>query len=333
MSDQLPAPYQSAADRSVLHHRVGALEDAAGNRFPLVELKPGLQVPDLTWPTALAAADAETRALYDAIAADYHIYAPLPFRTFKASEQTVRSDIADRLRLSAGDRVLDVGCGTGDGTLHIVERVGATGAVWAQDLSPGLLRLAVDKLAGAPCPVHYSLGNACHLSFADNAFDAAHHFGGLNTFSDVPGFLAELARVVRPGGRVVIGDEGLGPWLRDTEMGRIMQNSNPLLAHEPPVAHVPVAAREVAVTWIMLGAFWLMEFTVAEGAPEADYHVRIPSKRGGTHWSRYHGRLEGISDEAKALAHEAREARGLSMHDWLDAVVREAAARDLEEGS
>lgn len=321
--DLTPA-YRSPADGSALTRDGDQWVDGAGNRFGARE-----GVPDLTWPLELAAEDAETRALYDQIATDYHKYAPLPFRTYRCKEHDVREDITDRLRLAPGMRVLDVGCGTGDGTTHIVARLGGQGEVHAQDLSPGLLTLARRSLAGADVPVHFSLGNACSLSFADDAFDAAHHFGGLNTFSDIPGFLSEMARVVRPGGRVVIGDEGLGPWLEDTEFGRIMSNSNPLLKYTPPLEHLPVTATDVAVQWIMMGAFWLIEFTVAAGPPEADYQVRIPSARGGTHWTRFHGNLEGVSDEAKALAHQAREHAGMSMHDWLEQVVRSAAAREL----
>lgn len=316
--------FRSPADGSVLTLQACHAVDASGNRFPLRD-----GIPDLTWPLELAPTDAQTRALYDQIASDYHLYAPLPFQTYRCTEDDVRGDITDRLRLAPGMTVLDVGCGTGDGTRHIVSRLHGAGEVHAQDLSPGLLGLARKQLSGARVPVHFSLGNACCLSFGDDAFDAAHHFGGLNTFSDVRAFLSEMARVVRPGGRVVVGDEGLGPWLKDTEFGRIMSNSNPLLHYAPPTDLLPVAARDVAVQWIMMGAFWVLEFTVGEGPPEADYHVRIPSARGGTHWTRFHGNLEGVSDEARALAYRARESAGESMHDWLDRVVRAAAAAEL----
>jgi hypothetical protein len=81
----------------------------------------------------------------------------------------------------------------------------------------------------------------------------------------------------------------------------------------------------------MMNAFFLLEFTIGEGVPEAEYHMPIPSERGGTHWTRFYGHLEGVSDEAKKLAYEAREKNGISMHDWLDKVVREAALNDLKK--
>ncbi len=78
-----------------------------------------------------------------------------------------------------------------------------------------------------------------------------------------------------------------------------------------------------------MGAFYLLEFTVAEKEPVADYFVPIPGKRGGNHWIRYYGQLEGVTDEAKKLAQQAREMSGMSMHEWLDSVVKRVAREQL----
>ena len=129
----------------------------------------------------------------------------------------------------------------------------------------------------------------------------------------------------------MVGDEGIGPWLRDTEFGKIMVNSNPLIGYKIPFELIPVEARNVKVEWIMMGAFFLLEFTVGESAPVANYHVPIPSKRGGTHWSRYHGQLEGVSDETKKIAKKAAEQSAKSMAVWLEEIILSAAKKQLEE--
>ena len=108
---------------------------------------------------------------------------------------------------------------------------------------------------------------------------------------------------MRPGGKIVVGDESMGEWLRETRYGQIMMNSNPLLKCKIPLAEIPTCAENVRVEWIMMNAFWVLEFRVGEGDPEPNYDVKIPSARGGTHWTRYFGNLEGITDEAKALAY------------------------------
>jgi SAM-dependent methyltransferase len=177
--------------------------------------------------------------------------------------------------------------------------------------------------------IEYSIANAMYLSFSDNTFDAAHHFGGMNTFSDIERCLKELTRVVKPGGKVVVGDESMAPWLRHTEFGKIMMNSNPLLKYHIPFNKIPVEARDVKVEWIMMGAFFVLDYTVGEAEPEANYHIPIPSERGGSHWTRYYGKLEGVKDETKKMAYRAQKKSGKSMSDWLDSVVRSAAEKEI----
>lgn len=299
-----------------------------GTRFAIHE-----GIPDFTWPPTLAKADSQTRDSYENMANEYDMYAPLPFQTYRADEAEVRKGMVDLLELKEDSRVLEIGCGTGRGASHIAARLGATGHLYLQELSPKLLAKAVEKLTGGAVPTEFSIANGSYLPFPDNSFDAAHHFGGINTFAEIPRCLSELARVVRPGGKVVVGDEGLGPWLRDIEFGKIMANSNPLLKYEVPFSSLPPIASEVRVQWILMGAFFVIDFRVASSPPNPDYHLQIPSARGGSHWTRYFGQLEGVSDETKKLAHEARQKAGVSMHRWLDDAVRKAAAEDLQSGT
>jgi SAM-dependent methyltransferase len=263
------------------------------------------------------------------MANEYDMYAPLPFQTYRADEEAVRKRMVDLLELKKDSRVLEIGCGTGRGASHIAAKLGAAGHLYLQELSPKLLAKTVEKLKGVTVPIEFSIANGSYLPFPDNSFDAAHHFGGINTFAEIPRCLSELARVVRPGGKVVVGDEGLGPWLRDTEFGKIMANSNPLLKCEVPISSLPPTASEVRVEWILMGAFFVIDFRVAASTPNPDYHLQIPSARGGSHWTRYFGQLEGVSDETKKLAQKARQKAGLSMHQWLDEAVRKAAEEEL----
>lgn len=306
----------------------GTLKNRDGTSFPITG-----GIPDFTWPRVLQESDAQTRQSYEDMAQDYDRYAVLPFITYRADEGAVRERMVDQLELSSDSKVLEIGCGTGRGAQHLARRLGPAGELYLQELSPRLLDIAVDKLKKQGISAEFSLANGSYLPFPDNYFDAAHHFGGINTFAEIQRCLSELARVVKPGGKVVIGDEGLGPWLKDTEMGRVMSNSNPLLKCEPPMQSLPPTAAEVRLEYIMMGAFYVIEFRVAEAQPEPDYHMQIPSARGGSHWTRYYGQLEGVSDEAKHLAQQARIQAGISMHDWLDRVVREAADKELHNKS
>lgn len=99
------------------------------------------------------------------------------------------------LALRPGERVLDLAAGTAVSTVEL-QRSGA----WcvAADFSLGMLR------AGAHRPVPKVAADALHLPFCDGAFDAVTISFGLRNVADPDAALAELARVTRPGGRLVV---------------------------------------------------------------------------------------------------------------------------------
>jgi len=288
-------------------------------------------IPDFTWPKELAKIDKKTRDNYEKLANDYDKFASLPFRTLKSKESVIRKKITDALEIKPSSKVLEVGGGDGRGAEYIAERLDKRGILFFQELAPAFLKKSFQRLSKYKNNIEFSIGNASYLSFPDNYFDAAHHFGGINTFAEVKRCLKELARVVKPGGKVLVGDESMAPWLRNTEFGKILTNSNPLFKYNIPFQDLPIEAMDVKVEWIMMGAFFLIEFTVGNGEPKANYHIPIPSERGGTHWSRYYGNLEGITDTTKALAYKARKKSGKSMHQWLNDAVRDAAKKELNK--
>ena len=111
-----------------------------------------------------------------------------------------RERAADMARLDLGDSALDVATGTGDLAVELSRRVGPQGEVVGSDFSEGMLELARRK---AP-ELRFEHGNALSLPYDDDEFDAATVGFGARNFSDLPQGLREMARVVRPGGRVVI---------------------------------------------------------------------------------------------------------------------------------
>lgn len=237
--------------------------------------------------------DEEFREKYDQTAEHYETGLTWLFRSFGEDEGRVRAQLVDLLELHPGARVLEVGCGTGRDTALIASRIGASGSLYASDLSVGMLRiLSTRSGALAAKNVELFLCNAAYLPFADRAFDAVFHFGGINQFGDVPRALAEMTRVTRVGGKVVVGDEGVPPWLRDRSYGRVLINANPLYRHEPPLAHLPANASGVTVRWLLGQAFYAVDYRVAEGPPRVDLDLPIPGK-GDSLRSRYAAKHPG----------------------------------------
>jgi len=104
--------------------------------------------------------------------------------------------VADAAGIAAGMRVLDVACGTGVLAHEAARRVGPGGAVTGIDRNDGMLAVA----ARAPGAVEWRNGIAEMLPFADSSFDAVVSQFGLMFFDDRVAALAEMWRVLRPGG-------------------------------------------------------------------------------------------------------------------------------------
>jgi len=309
----------------------GELVSEAGHHYPVRRGLPILLPAEL-----LSEAEAETQADYDAVADQkYDAAVNWLFRSFYENEDEVREAMIDLLRLKPGARVLEIGSGTGRDSFRIARKLGEKGHFFVQDLSEQMvlktrarLKAESEKL-GLSANIDCFVSTARFLPFQDGFFDAVFHFGGFNNFSEPKKTLGEITRIVKKGGRVVIGDESLPPWLADTEFGEMIITNNPLFKHKAPLESMPVNARDVTVRWILGGCFYLIDFEVGEGFPPVEMDLPHQGWRGGTLRTRYYGRLEGVTPQVREMAIEAAKAKGVSLHEWLDTLVRKAAKSDL----
>lgn len=327
--------YVCPRSREALMVAADGLQRADGKFYPFLVEQAPLSHPV---PNFLDLADAgegrrASLEMYDTEAATavYRNFLDWLFATFSVEEAAFRSAMADRLRLEPGASVLVTGCGLGDDIGPILERIGPTGEVHAQDLSAAMVHAAAahwtQEHPDAARQIRFSVGDATRLPFGDGVFDAAFHFGGINLFDSVRDGLAEMNRVVRPRGRVVVSDEGLAPWLRETDYGRMVITNNRLWAHHAPLAELPVTASDVSLTWTMGNCFWLIDFTVSDALPQIDPHVIHKGWRGGSMWTRHRGQLEAVTPQTREKVAEAAASVGLSVHDWLEKVLGEALGR------
>jgi demethylmenaquinone methyltransferase/2-methoxy-6-polyprenyl-1,4-benzoquinol methylase len=141
------------------------------------------------------------RAFYDRISRAYDLIAD-------ASERQARLTGLHAIDLKKGERVLEIGFGTGNEILDLAALVGPTGKVCGIDISSGMLAVAQRKLEQKPTdtPVELRQGDARQLPYGDGSFDAVYGSFTLELFpeEDLPGVLAEARRVLRVGGRLGI---------------------------------------------------------------------------------------------------------------------------------
>src|SRR5690349_18756530 len=116
-----------------------------------------------------------------------------------------RERAAERAELSPGESALDVCCGTGDLALELAARVGSGGSVVGCDFSEPMLDLAREKArARAVDGLRFEWADALNLPYDAGRFDAVTVGFGVRNLADLDRGLGEMARVLRPGGRLVI---------------------------------------------------------------------------------------------------------------------------------
>lgn len=142
----------------------------------------------------------DTRTLYDRISIVYDLLAD-------ASEGACRDQGLRMLNVTPGERVLEIGCGTGHALAALAVGVGPAGAVAGIDVSSGMQAVAKRTVErSARTNVALILNDARSMCFQDAVFDAAFVSFTLELFtsSDVTIVLAEIRRVLRPGGRLAV---------------------------------------------------------------------------------------------------------------------------------
>ncbi len=154
-----------------------------------------------------------------------------------------------RLDPRAGERILDLATGTG-WTSRLVARRGAT--VIGADIAAGLIDAARAQAAADGLAIDYQIGDAEQLPFEDGAFDAVVSTCGVMFASRPEAAAAELARVVRPGGRIA-----LTTWLSDGNLFKMFQVMKAYMPAPPtPAPPSPFAwGRTERIQELLGGAF------------------------------------------------------------------------------
>jgi len=148
---------------------------------------------DAAW-AQLAHAEAPDRVLYLDTISDVDFVQRYKQQTFAL------------LELTLGSHVLDAGCGTGDDVRALATFVGPTGSAIGIDNDPQMIAEAERRAADGNLPVQFRLGDLHRLELPEHSFDACRADRVFQHLAEPQQALAELVRVLRPGGRIVLGE-------------------------------------------------------------------------------------------------------------------------------
>ena len=168
----------------------------------------------------------------------------------------LRKMFADDLGLRAGDRVLDVGCGTGRLAMIFAERVAPTGSVTGIDAADEMIKRATSRARKQDLPIAFQAAFAQRLPFPNATFDAVactlalHHVAE----DDQQTAVQEMYRVLRPDGRLLIAefDQGHGPhlrlrWLRPSAPDHMAETAHQLVNS---AGFTGVTSRPTTLGWL-----------------------------------------------------------------------------------
>ena len=143
------------------------------------------------------------REVFDSVASNYDLMNDL---MSLGAHRAWKAFTLARTGLRAGGRALDLAAGTGDLTAGLARQVGKTGHVFHTDINAAMLAEGSDRLLdkGLGGNITSMQVNAEHLPFADRSFDCVTIGFGLRNVTDKQQALNEMARVIKPGGRVLV---------------------------------------------------------------------------------------------------------------------------------
>lgn len=149
--------------------------------------------------SAVTRSKQQTQAHYDKLSRWYDWLA-------ECSEQQVRDAGLQKLKVTAGETILEIGCGAGHGLQALAQSAGLAGRVFGFDLSVGMLSVSQRRLnrAGLAARVVLNCGDAAHLPLAANSFEAIFLSFTLELFDtpEIPTVLQECQRVLHNEGRL-----------------------------------------------------------------------------------------------------------------------------------
>lgn len=243
----------------------------------------------------------------------------ITFDTHGLVERDVRKDLINSID-PLGRDVLEVGSGTGRDSEIILEEFPTTKLIMLEP-ADRMMDACVIKLRKKGLKALGLLAKVEEIPLPNDSVDAVYSFGGFNEFEDKKKALAEIERVSRSGAKVLIADEGIPWWWRETDFFHVLSHTNPQFKSFPPLEDLPASCKNTVLRWVIGETFWVITYEVSKTPPSANFDITIPGRRGGTLATRYYGKTEGISRELRKRLDDHLAESNISEHEFLEEAV------------
>jgi ubiquinone/menaquinone biosynthesis C-methylase UbiE len=226
----------------------------------------------------------------------------------------LRAEMVSRMRISRGQRVLDVGCGIGGASFAVAELTGPTGLVAGVDISSALLQVASDRARGRP-GIEFRQGEAGALPYPDDCFDAARCERVFLYLPDRLAAIREMQRVVKKGGRICIVDTDIDSTAIHSAKHALTRKLTSVVAASIPN---PNSARDLPSLAKQSG---LRDIEVATFALSTPYEFFLRAVTGSLEKAVQTGTVSRGEVDDWMGEQAALQARGEFFHAWLFVLV------------
>ena len=217
----------------------------------------------------------------------YNNYLDWLFKTFKTSEKKFRKKLFQNIKFKYNQKILITSVGNGGDLNFVLNNFKKLNLkIYAQDLSAVMLQNCFKKYNQKN--IFYFISDAKLLPFKDNSFDHVFHFGGINLFGNYEKSINEMERVVKTGGSITYGDEGIGVWLKNTIYSNMLIKNNKLWKFKLNLKHISLNAKDVKIQYLLGNCFYLINYIYEPNYQKKfNYKITHKSPRGGSILSRY----------------------------------------------
>jgi ubiquinone/menaquinone biosynthesis C-methylase UbiE len=163
-----------------------------------------------------------------------HVFEFLDHVDGMESIQRIKRRMAEMASVGRGQKALDVGCGLGHEVIRIADLVGTDGSAVGIDIADTFVEEARRRAAANLVNVEFQVGSAAALPFSDGAFDMCRTERVLLLLDDPLTALQEMARVVRPGGQVVVFDLDMSMTFIDSDNEPLTRRIEQFVANQWP---------------------------------------------------------------------------------------------------